>query len=717
MSDATTITIDALNMVNGSTMTATNDDWYISYGTNANDVVAVNNADNTIKNQQPFYFGQVLARGSEFRWNLNVVNQQRWGIWDGAQVASTYQVATDINNWNTCFNFLNGGTRFINGTNTALITGTQYVLSAGDPVGIKFDEDGHLTLIDYSGTTPVDIAKTTIPLSVTEFNLQYGTWQYQVFPNGIISTSDWTIVHDFAGTEAGIVNGILDHTVLKSNLSILPGEKIMFMLDEVGQGDRFGTNYTSASTGVSTAEEQLDNEFIYQTNEAIVLDPSVGVSDWNANTSASGYFYSANLNQYRAGGNAGTIQGMHSLRYLADNSIEIYDEDANEVIATAKQDGDGSAISLYFGVRGNRAYYSIPVISKQSVGSLSQPELTFAPDISDQAFSITEGAAFSLQIALDAGSDIVNMYGESDAPSWAVLGQTSGQFIGTAPAFNGTSDSYVINCKAGNAIGGIVNFTVTLNVAEIVYTNSKSLKFSANSNAYLAGPHATANSMARSGNGSGSADAWSLSMWVKPSSSTNVQTLFYYGGDDLTNEGRIEVQQFSGNNVMFKYGSANNYLYFIGVGNFPTNQWNHILVTYNGGATGVNQADISTYLTNFTFSVNGANGASQVQHGNYGYAGSIIADRFRIGRLGGGTSTQYISDGIINQVAIWGTDESANLATIYNSGATQDLSLLTSAPLHYYEIETSVTTVPDLIGTADLTGFNFATSDLVTDAP
>jgi len=68
-------------------------------------------------------------------------------------------------------------------------------------------------------------------------------------------------------------------------------------------------------------------------------------------------------------------------------------------------------------------------------------------------------------------------------------------------------------------------------------------------------------------------------------------------------------------------------------------------------------------------------------------------------------------------VAIWATDETANLSTIYNSGVTQDLSLLTSAPSHYYEIETSVTTINDIEGNADLTGYNFVASNLVTSTP
>ena len=94
----------------------------------------------------------------------------------------------------------------------------------------------------------------------------------------------------------------------------------------------------------------------------------------------------------------------------------------------------------------------------------------------------------------------------------------------------------------------------------------------------------------------------------------------------------------------------------------------------------------------------------------------IQADNiFRIGRASNVHNNYF--GGIINQVAIWDTDETANLATIYNSGATQDLSQLTSAPAHYYEIESSVTTVSDISGNADLTGYNFNTNDLVTDTP
>ena len=210
---------------------------------------------------------------------------------------------------------------------------------------------------------------------------------------------------------------------------------------------------------------------------------------------------------------------------------------------------------------------------------------------------------------------------------------------------------------------------------------------------------------------------WSISMWVKPSTSTNTQTLFYYGGDDLANEGRIEISQFSGNNVLFRYGSTNDNIVMIGVSNFIANQWNHILVTYDGGLTGNASGNIADYILAFSMTVNGSTSGISPTHANFGYTGSIAPDNFRIGKLDGATTSSPLLDGIVNQVAIWNTDESSNLATIYNSGAPQDLSLLSSAPTHLYEVEASVTSILDLTGSADLTGYNFAISDLVSDVP
>jgi hypothetical protein len=96
--------------------------------------------------------------------------------------------------------------------------------------------------------------------------------------------------------------------------------------------------------------------------------------------------------------------------------------------------------------------------------------------------------------------------------------------------------------------------------------------------------------------------------------------------------------------------------------------------------------------------------------------GEVVSDNiFRFGRANNVHNNYF--GGVINQVGLWDSDQSANVATIYNSGVTQDLSLLAAAPTHYYEIDTSITAITDLSGAASLTGYNFSNSDLVTDTP
>ena len=722
MSDASEITIDATNMINGSSGLASNSGWNISYGANANDSVATSTNDSTVYNQLPFYFGQALEQGSEFKWNFqsNGGSNLIMGIWDGAESPVAYNGgANTASNWGTSFTYAGGFTDSSNSTLLTTNSGSKYVVSNGDAMGIRFGNDGHLTLIDYSGATEVAVAKTTIPLAVTSFNMQMYTWANGVLPNGIINNVDyiWDIVHDFANVEAGIINGILDHTVLKSAISIEKGEKLMFMLDEVGQGDYFGTNYTNASSGVSTAEEQLDNEFKYETNEALSFEFS-GTGDWDVNTNATYYFDNgAGVVGYRKGG-ASTVQGMFSMRFNDNGKLTIYSEDNGEKVATAKADpAVGSSVHLYFGVRANRAYYSIPVISKQTIGQGSQPDVNFVPTVADQTVSITEGEVLNFQII--SSDNIVNQFVETDAPSWMSMNQTSGVLSGTAPAFVGTSaDTIVVNCKAGNAIGGTVDFTVTVTVAEVAYTNSKSLSLNGTSQ-WLQGNPTVMNALERASNGDG--NAWTISMWVKPdTTNTSNQTLLVYGAGDDYNGGAITVKQSGGTSLVLNYGTVYDNIILVAGNSFVNNTWQHVMITFDGGTTGVDSNLSTDYYSRFDIYIDGVLKSNVGVASNSGYDGAISGANpsdniFRIGRASNVHNNYY--GGIINQVAIWNSDETANLSTIYNSGATQDLSSLTSTPSHYYEIESSITTVTDVSGSADLTGYNFSASDLVSDTP
>jgi hypothetical protein len=318
---------------------------------------------------------------------------------------------------------------------------------------------------------------------------------------------------------------------------------------------------------------------------------------------------------------------------------------------------------------------------------------------------------------LEVGSDIVNLFGELDAPTWAVLNQATGEFLGTAPAFTGSSDSYVINCKAANAIGGITNFTVTFTVTEVAYTNSKSLSFNGTST-WLQGNPTQVTALERATNGDG--NAWTISMWVKPTSTTSTQTLMVYGAGNDYNGGAITLKQQGGTSLVLNYGTVYNNIILVAGSALTANTWQHVMVTFDGGTTGTTPADASLYYSRFKLYVDGVLlSPFSIASGN-GYDGALSGANtsdniFRIGRASNVHNNYY--DGDINQVAIWGTDQTANVATIYNSGATQDLSDLAVAPAHYYEIETSVTSIADLEGSATLTGYNFASSDLVTDTP
>jgi len=722
MSDASTVTIDASNMINGSGLSATNAEWFFSYGTDAN--LAVNNSVTSVSagvgGKAPFYFGKALTRGSEFKWTANQNKINVLGIWGGAAaIAGTFHSRTAAN-WTTAFKHEGGG--YINSSNVTLTNTTsagKYTTPYGTPLVIRFGSDGHLTLIDLSGATEVEIAKTTTALAETTFNMQLGADGEFVFPNASVTDTNniWNIVHDFAGTENGIIDGILDHTVLESRISIVKGEKIMFHLDLNGRGISFGTGYNNASTGISTAETQLVNDFIYETNEALVLQNTNG-SDWNINTNATYHFDNGTGNPgYRRGG-ANVRQGMFSLRFTDEGKLTIFSEDNNEKVATAKNDpAVGSSIRLYYAVKEDTDYASIPEISKQSLAGGQQPNLNFVATVADQTVTVEEGQALNFTVV--TSDNIVNQFAEVDAPSWMFMNQNTGVLSGTAPAYLGTgADTIVVNCKAGNAIGGTVNFLVTVTVASYASTNTQSLQFG-NASSYLQGNAANISALQRTGNGSGASDAWSISMWVKPESGGSYsQTLFYYGGDDFGTgaEGRIELSTFGGSHILLRYGAVNNISSF-GVSKITLDAWQHILVTYDGGLTGSVVADAANYYGAFKVYVNGVSAITSQSQTGGGYDGDINTDKYRIGKMGDTAGTVQFLTGKVDQVAIWGSDQQTNLATIYNSGVVQDLTLLAAPPEHYYEVEGSITSILDQTGSAHLTAFGFIASDLASDSP
>ena len=452
--------------------------------------------------------------------------------------------------------------------------------------------------------------------------------------------------------------------------------------------------------------------FKYQTNESIIAD-----INWSHNTAASGYFTAGggSIDSYRVGG-ANTEIGLLSLRYITDNTLELWSETNNELIASTVVHPDGSDIYLHYGANGNTTYVGLPSITKQAIGQGSQPDVNFNPTVANQTATVTEGGVLNFSVV--SSSNIVNQFVEVDAPSWMSMNQTSGVLSGTAPAYLGTAaDTIVVNCKAGNAIGGTVNFTVTVTVTQVAYTNTNSLAFNGTST-FLQGNPVNMNALERATNGDG--NAWTISMWIKPTSSTGNQTLMVYGAGNDYNGGAITLKQSGGTSLVLNYGTVYNSIILVCGNALTASTWQHVMVTFDGGTTGSVASSSSDYYSRFSVYVDGVLQSPIGVATGGGYDGALSGANpsdniYRIGRASN-VHNNY-TDATINQVGIWSSDQTANLATIYNSGATQDLSQLAAAPTHYYEIDTSTTNITDLSGSADLVGYNFTASNLVSDTP
>ena len=280
-----------------------------------------------------------------------------------------------------------------------------------------------------------------------------------------------------------------------------------------------------------------------------------------------------------------------------------------------------------------------------------------------------------------------------------------------------TAGTYNITAVASNYYGEDTE-TLSLGVSAPAFSNTRSVKFA--NNDFATATATTAHPMYRASNGSGSGDAWSVAMWVKGGTNgTDNQTLISFGGNDGTNEGRVQIS-FDGSTDRLRlvYGTAYNYLRLVtGNNTLPHSTWKHVLVTYDGGTTGVASGSISSYYGRFAIYIDGALQSTTNSNNSYGFNGTIKAEQFRIARKAGGSN--YSRDNLIEEIALWASDESSNVSDIYNSGTTHDLTQLTSPPDHYWRMGDGDTfpTLTDNSGSLDLTLYNMTAADIVNDVP
>ena len=284
-----------------------------------------------------------------------------------------------------------------------------------------------------------------------------------------------------------------------------------------------------------------------------------------------------------------------------------------------------------------------------------------------------------------------------------------------------TAGTYTPSVKAINYFGEDEE-TITITVSDPPFSNTKSIQFY--NQDYLGANASLVDSiLGRSSNGSGSSDAWSISFYWKGSSANQGQTIFYFGDNDVANGGYIQVMQVnsSGNKLLrLKYGTNNNNLRLqTPSGSVAVNTWHHVLITYDGGTTGSSSDDIDDYYGRFKIFIDGSEQTTNNSNSNFGYTGGIDPDNFRVGRFSSGN---YMRDGSkVDELALWDSDQSANISNIYNSGSPFDLSTLTTPPKHWWRMGDgdNYPLLQDSGTEADciFQMYNMTVADIVNDVP
>lgn len=330
---------------------------------------------------------------------------------------------------------------------------------------------------------------------------------------------------------------------------------------------------------------------------------------------------------------------------------------------------------------------------------------------SSLAISLVEGQTLNYELTDDYGTEYE--WDTSAVSGVVVTSDNRRKIIGGSGLAAGT---YNIPVKAIN-YNGEDSETIVLTVSTPPFANTKSVQF--NNSDYLGANAALLDGiLGRSGNGSGSGDAWTIAFWLKPTNSTSGRVLFYYGSNDTANGGYIEVRLTSSNKIRLQYGSNNNHIKILAPAAVTVDTWQYITITYNGGTTGAASGDIGNYYSRFGIYIDGVSQTTNNSNSNYGWSGAISGQNLRVGKLVSGNT---LNGEKIDELAIWGSDQSANISDIYNSGTPFDLSTLTTGPNHWWRMGDG-DTYPNLQDSGSAANcvfvmYNMTSSDIVSDVP
>ena len=335
---------------------------------------------------------------------------------------------------------------------------------------------------------------------------------------------------------------------------------------------------------------------------------------------------------------------------------------------------------------------------------------------SSLAISLTEGETLNYELMANYGVgyewDLSNVSGVTTVEG------NARKLIGGSSLAVGT---YNIPVKAIN-YNGEDSKTIVLTVSTPPFANTKSVRFQ---NQDWAGANAAQVEavLGRSANGSGSSDAWTIAFWYKASTDNQGQTIVYFGNQDITNQGFIEIRQVNttgGKRLRLRYGSNNNYIQLsTPVGSLTPSTWQHIAVTYDGGTTGSSSGSLNDYYSRFSIYIDGTSQTTTNTHSNFGWSGSIVGQNWRVGRFASGS---HMRNANIDELALFDSDETPSISTLYNSALPFDLMTLTTQPEHWWRWGDGNDSFPNMRdygsqGNCVFVLNNMTSADIVSDVP
>ena len=372
---------------------------------------------------------------------------------------------------------------------------------------------------------------------------------------------------------------------------------------------------------------------------------------------------------------------------------------------------------------------SLAVTGAYIEGTLVNSDVALAVNQLNALFSQTGGSTGQAPV-ITSGSTITMQQGDTlnyeltatdgVAYEWSglpdgvvtVTGNTR-KLIGGSEVTQGT---YTITAKAINYYG-VDTQDITLTVSAPAFSMTKSVNFEVQD--FLGANAALLNNvLGRSGNGSGSSEAWTISMWFKGGTNSNGQTVFYFGAADTTNGGYLELRFVGGTDrLRLRYGSNNNYIQLqTPTDSVPANVWKHIVVSYDGGTTGSGSGSLSNYYSRFKMYIDGVLQTTNNNHSNYGWSNGITGQNLRVGKFSGGSTMR---DCRVHDLAVWDSDQSGNISDLYNNGNSQDLSDLSTPPSHWWRMgdDDTFPNIQDNVGSATFVMYNMTAANIVTDSP